>query len=529
MSNTPFTLPDWLSPAHLTTIKRGIEKEGLRMAHSGYSATTPHPTNLGSKLTHPFITTDYSENLLELITPPYASIDDALAMLKKLHIVVAQNLGDELMWPLSMPCMLSDKDTDIPLADYGTSNLGKLKTLYRSGLAVRYGRKMQTIAGIHYNLSLGDNLFQAWQHNISPNTAEQHSVGLSGDLQAFKNDKYLGLIRNFKRLSPLLLYLTGASPSICPCFVDGRKHNLNPLSDKNTTLYRPYATSLRMGKLGYTNSVQENLGIFYNHLDDYIAELKRAVNTPFSAFNAIGVDDSNGIPIQINDHILQIENEYYSPIRPKQLTHSGQTPTDALKDRGILYVEFRAIDLNPYSEIGIDQHTACFLEILAIYCLLLSSPPLYEDEERLLSNNIETIVNDGRKNGITIDTLTGSIAFATWANKHLTAMTTIAELFDKNNNHKPYQTALQTMLARLADSEKTPSARIIADSLKLGSTWQLGASLGQAYKQSLLTEGLNTKDQHYFDTLATTSWQEQKTLEASDTLSFKEYLAPYRS
>ena len=194
-----------------------------------------------------------------------------------------------------------------------------------------------------------------------------------------------------------------------------------------------------------------------------------------------------------------------------------------------MYVEFRAIDLNPYSEIGIDQHTACFLEILAIYCLLLSSPPLYEDEERLLSNNIETIVNDGRKNGITIDTLTGSIAFATWANKHLTAMTTIAELFDKNNNHKPYQTALQTMLARLADSEKTPSARIIADSLKLGSTWQLGASLGQAYKQSLLTEGLNTKDQHYFDTLATTSWQEQKILEASDTLSFKEYLAPYRS
>lgn len=519
MTATPFSLPIWLKPDHLTTIKRGIEKEGLRMANNGYSAKTPHPSGLGSKLTHPFITTDYSENLLELITPPCASIDKALSELKQLHIVVAQHLGDELMWPLSMPCMLSDDDKDIPLADFGTSNIGKLKTLYRSGLSVRYGRKMQTIAGIHYNLSFGDNLFQAWQQNTNNQSSLQH----------FKNDKYLGLIRNFKRLSPLLLYLTGASPSVCPCFVKNRKHNLSPLNDKNTTLYRPYATSLRMGKLGYTNSVQDALGIFYNHLDDYITDLKRAVYTPLDAFTRIGIDDDDGTPTQINDHILQIENEYYSPIRPKQLTKQGQTPTDALKERGILYVEFRAIDLDPYSEIGINYDTACFLEILAIYCLFLPSPYLYDNEERLIGKNTETIVNDGRKNGISIDTLAGDMDFKTWAKQHISHMTVIAQLFDQNINTNRYQIALETMTKRLDDSSQTPSARIINDSLALGSTWQLGAKLATAYKQTLLAQGLSEDDQQYFDALAATSWQEQKTLEASDVLSFKEYLTPHRT
>ena len=256
MTNSTFSLPTWFAPILVAGMQRGIEKEGLRMRPDGYSAKTFHPAKLGSKLTHPYITTDYSENLLELITEPKSTIKDALDMLRELHVLVHRSLeNDELMWPLSMPCMLSDDDEDIPLADYGTSNIGRLKTLYRSGLGVRYGRKMQTIAGLHYNLSIGDDLFDVWAKSENRT-----------DLQTFKNEKYLGLIRNFKRLTPLVLYLLGASPSVCGCFLTGRKHTLVPLDECGCTYYQPNATSLRMGKLGYTNSVQEDLDIRYNQL-----------------------------------------------------------------------------------------------------------------------------------------------------------------------------------------------------------------------------------------------------------------------
>ncbi|BBI65879.1 hypothetical protein PKHYL_00700 [Psychrobacter sp. KH172YL61] len=314
-------------------------------------AQTPHPAKLGSKLTHPFITTDYSESLLELITEPKASPKETLNMLRQLHVLVYQGMPEgELMWPLSMPCMLSSKDEDIPLADYGSSNTGKLKTLYRSGLGIRYGRRMQTIAGLHYNLSFGDTLFETWQAQ-TPTAQEQ-------TLTEFKNEKYLGLIRNFKRLTSIVLYLLGASPSVCPCFVAGREHDLERLND--STYYKPTATSLRMGKLGYTNSVQEQLDIRYNYLPEYVAGLRRAIQTPHESFAKLGLEDEDGNPIQINNHILQIENEYYSPIRPKQIAMSGETPTEALERRGIAYVEFRAIDLDPYSDVGIRLSSACF-------------------------------------------------------------------------------------------------------------------------------------------------------------------------
>ena len=223
-----FDIPSWFDSEHLTGMLRGIEKEGLRVTPKGYLAQTPHPLKLGSKLTHPFITTDYSESLLELITDPKDTPKDTLNMLRQLHVLVYQGMNeDELMWPLSMPCMLSAKDEDIPLADYGTSNTGKLKTLYRSGLGIRYGRRMQTIAGLHYNLSFGDDLFSAWQAN----TPAAQSLTLT----EFRNDKYLGLIRNFKRLTSLVLYLLGASPSVCPCFIAGREHDLEVMND--STLY----------------------------------------------------------------------------------------------------------------------------------------------------------------------------------------------------------------------------------------------------------------------------------------------------
>lgn len=519
MTKSAFALPNWFAPHLVAGIKRGIEKEGLRMQANGHAAKSFHPAKLGSKLTHPYITTDYSENLLELITTPKATIKDALDMLRELHILVHRSLQNgELMWPLSMPCMLSSDDSDIPLADYGTSNIGKLKTLYRSGLGVRYGRKMQTIAGLHYNLSIGDDLFDKWA-----------KVEGRDDLQNFKNEKYLGLIRNFKRLTPLVLYLLGASPSVCACFLTGRQHDLVPLDEARHTYYQPYGTSLRMGKLGYTNSVQKSLDIRYNDLNEYIQGLRTAIGTPFANFSAIGVDDQDGNPIQINDHILQIENEFYSPIRPKQVTKSGETPTAALAERGIAYVEFRAIDLDPYSDIGISMATACFLEVLALYCLLSDSPKLLPSEEQRLSDNVEQVVNFGRKQGVQIQTDNGQENLHEWIVTTLDKMQVIADVFDEYHEGNDYRTALALMQGKATNPNFTLSAQIESDSRRLGSTWKLGQFLAQKHQKELLNVAISNENAFEYANIAIQSFADQQALEREPKMPFVDFVKQFRS
>lgn len=519
-----FEIPSWFNSQQLTGMLRGIEKEGLRVRLDGYLTQTPHPVKLGSKLTHPFITTDYSESLLELITDPKASPKETLNMLRQLHVLVYQALPEqELMWPLSMPCMLSSDDADIPLADYGSSNTGKLKTLYRSGLGIRYGRRMQTIAGLHYNLSFGDGLFECWKnqetHNDSKNTEEQ-------SLTAFKNAKYLGLIRNFKRLTSLILYLLGASPSVCPCFLAGREHDLELLNE--ATYYKPAATSLRMGKLGYTNSVQEHLDIRYNYLPEYVDGLRRAIQTPHESFKKLGLNDADGNPIQINDHILQIENEYYSPIRPKQIAERGETPTEALERRGIAYVEFRAIDLDPYSDVGIRLSSACFLEVMALYCLLNDSPDLLPAEEEELAINLERVVNEGRREGLHILNNGSEQPLESWMLEHLNNMQPLAAMFDAHYGGNDYRAAIALMQGKAGHAESTISAQVTADSARLGSMWQLGFTLAKQHRESLLQQTLSPNMQAKYEVLAEKSMLQQAEMEASETEDFMEFLQQYR-
>ncbi|MGE6391017.1 glutamate--cysteine ligase [Psychrobacter pacificensis] len=514
-----FDIPNWFDSQHLTGMLRGIEKEGLRVRPDGFLAQTPHPAKLGSKLTHPFITTDYSESLLELITEPKASPKETLNMLRQLHVLVYQGMPDgELMWPLSMPCMLSSKDEDIPLADYGSSNTGKLKTLYRSGLGIRYGRRMQTIAGLHYNLSFGDTLFETWQAQ-TPTAQEQ-------TLTEFKNEKYLGLIRNFKRLTSIVLYLLGASPSVCPCFVAGREHDLERLND--STYYKPTATSLRMGKLGYTNSVQEQLDIRYNYLPEYVAGLRRAIQTPHESFAKLGLEDEDGNPIQINNHILQIENEYYSPIRPKQIAMSGETPTEALERRGIAYVEFRAIDLDPYSDVGIRLSSACFLEVMALYCLFSDSPDLLPEEEEALAINLERVVNEGRREGLHIINNGQEQSLEGWMLMHLERMQPLAALLDAHYGGNDYRAAVALMQGKAGHSESTISAQVNSDSKRLGSLWQLGFTLAQQHRESLLQQTLSPNTQAKYEVLAEKSILQQADIEKSETADFMDFLQQYR-
>lgn len=180
---------------------RGVERECLRVTSAGRLAQTLHPMALGSALTNAHITTDYSESLLEFVTPPQLANWETIQFLCDIHQFVTGCIGDELLWPLSMPCAIP-ADGDVPLAEYGSSNVGRMKNIYRRGLGARYGRRMQAISGIHYNYSLPEAFWPMYQA----------LEGQGGALQAFKSETYLGAVRNVRRLDWLLLYLFGASP-----------------------------------------------------------------------------------------------------------------------------------------------------------------------------------------------------------------------------------------------------------------------------------------------------------------------------
>ena len=535
---TQFRLPDWLAPQHLQGMQRGIEKESLRMQSNGYLAQTPHPQALGSALMHPHITTDYSEALMELITPPLAHPQQALNFLRDLHVMVQQNLPEgETLWPMSMPCMLDNNEENIPLAHYGSSNLGQFKTLYRHGLGVRYGRRMQTIAGVHYNISFPDRLFEAWQQQAcTPIELKQLS------LQDYRSARYFGLIRNFLRISPLVVYLLGASPSVCACFLSGRQHHLQPLV--RGTMYLPDATALRMGSLGYQNSAQRRLGIHYNSMQGYLAGIEQATHTAYADFSALGLDDEHGQPIQINDHILQIENEYYSPIRPKQIPRSGETPAQALSERGVAYIELRAVDINPYSDIGIDISTACFLEVLALYSLLQDSPEISDTEQDAIDRNMAKIVDEGRKSNLMIETRASQHLdnrlgqqqgeqlteqrFKDWARSQLDQMQAVAKMLDDSVAQPIYQNALQVMGKRLEHGEQALSAQVLSDTVAANGSWHFGHALATKYAAQHAEQHLAPETAQYLQQTVTESLQAQQHLEQQQQVDFKTYVARYR-
>jgi glutamate--cysteine ligase len=308
--------------------------------------------------------------------------------------------------------------------------------------------------------------------------------------------------------------------------VSGVEHDLELLND--STYYKPTATSLRMGKLGYTNSVQEHLDIRYNNLPEYIKGLRRAIQTPHASFEKLGLNDADGNPIQINDHILQIENEYYSPIRPKQIAESGESPTEALERRGIAYVEFRAIDLDPYSDIGIRLSSACFLEVMALYCLLSDSPELLPAEEEALAVNLERVVNEGRRENLQIINNGAEQTLESWMLTHLSRMQPLAALLDAHYGGNDYRAAVALMQGKAGHSESTISAQVNSDSKRLGSLWQLGFTLAQQHRESLLQQTLSPNTQAKYEVLAEKSILQQAELEAAETEDFMDFLQQYR-
>lgn len=497
----------------LTRLQRGIEKEGLRCSNDGLIAQTPHPKGMGSALTHPAITTDYSEALLEFITPVFDSAHEALAYLATAHRFAYQQMDGELVWPASMPCILKG-ELSIPIADYGTSNLGQLKHAYRHGLWHRYGRVMQAISGIHYNFSLPDELLTL--------LAEQD--GEKADKET-NSRRYLGMIRNFRRYGWLLMYLFGASPAVCSTFLEGRDHKLDTLHKH--TLYAPYATSLRMSDLGYQNNAQSSLKICHNSLESYIDTLSTALTIPVAEYETIGMQETSGQYKQLNTNLLQIENEYYSNIRPKRVGEPGEKPLESLARAGIQYIEIRSTDVNPFLPLGLDIPQMHFIDIFLTWCALQDSAEIDNAAYQRIQNNFSKVVYEGRKPGLELESSSGNKRLSDWANELLDSMQPLAQLMDDAHHHSFHRDTLAQQRLKVADSSLTPSAQV----LRILEDEQIEfaeLTIRQAHEhRSTLSEPLSGTVHEAWRTMAQDSHRAQEELERTDTLPFNEYLAAY--
>ena len=497
----------------LRQLRRGIEKESLRVDRDGQLAATPHVPALGSALTHPLITTDYSEALLEFITLVSADVEGTLDQLDAIHRFMHAVLPHENLWNSSMPCALG-ADADIPVARYGNSNIGRMKTIYRFGLGYRYGRKMQTIAGIHYNFSLPEAL---WPQLFDMAPGEE--------LQARVTDAYFGLIRNFRRYVWLLVYLFGASPALCKSFLDGKSHRLQTLDDY--TLYQPYGTSLRMGDLGYQSNAQAALKICYNKLDSYIDTLKNGILNPHPDYQRIGVQ-VDGEYRQLSAGLLQIENEFYSPIRPKRIARQGETALTALAHRGVEYIEVRCMDINPYLPLGINAETMRFLDAFLLFCLLHDSPACDNSGREELLGNTKTVVDEGRKPGLVLQREGETVAMREWADELLDQIAHTAALLDRAHESQAYTASVARQRAKIADAELTPSARIVRElRSEIMSYGQFAQRHSEQHALNFRSRPLPPKVLAEFVEMAERSLQTQIDIEANDQLPFDDYLQHY--
>ncbi len=494
----------------------GLEKESLRVSPDGAIATTMHPAPLGSALTHPYITTDYSEALTEFITPPLRSIPELLSFLIDTQVFTYQYLGEELLWAASMPCVLAGGE-NIPIAQYGHSNIGAMKTVYRRGLGHRYGRMMQVIAGVHFNYSVSDDFWPVYQE-------------LERDrrpARAFIDDAYLGLIRNLQRFGWLIPYLFGASPAICKSFLDGRATDMQEFDA--FTYFEPFATSLRMGDIGYTNSKEAGVGVKanYDSLADYVASLRHAINASCPLWEQIGVK-VNGRYEQLNTNMLQIENEYYSTVRPKQVPGFYEMPIQALSRRGVRYVELRSMDLNPFEPAGVNEGQIRFLEVFMLYCLLSESPPINPLEQQAIDRNLLRTAHLGRDPALELQRNGKRTRLSAWARELCDGMQMLCEQLDAHDPARPYRQALAACREAVDEPDATLSARVLAQMKQHDEGFfRFARRMSQRHKDHLCSLRLSPQREAFYQQESRRSRQRQQQIEAADDCSFDEFLQRY--
>ena len=517
LMNLPSIAPSGRVAAALRDARIGLEREALRVAPDGKVAQTPHPAALGSALTHPWITTDYSEALLELVTPPCAGPAAALDFLGDLHRFVMPRIGDERLWAASMPCVV-EGEAGIPIAYYGESNAGRMKRIYRVGLGHRYGRTMQAIAGVHCNFSLTG---AAW-------AVLQDAMGDRRPQREFRDEHTMGMIRNLLRRGWLVPYLFGASPAVCKTFFPGGRSAM-PEFDA-FTFYEPFATSLRMSDIGYQNRKETETGIRanYDSLAAYVASLEHAIRTPSPLYEKIGVVVA-GEWRQLNANLLQIENEYYSTVRPKQPPEWGERPTLALARRGIEYVELRSLDLDPFEPLGVGPDTLRFLQAFMLDCLLRDSPPVDADARAEIDANLAAVARRGRQPGLELRRGGEAVPLGVWARQIVDGMRGVCAALDGGEPDGPYADALAAQAAKIDDPELTPAARVLREMRERGENFHRFARRhSEAHRAVLLAQGPDPERERLFIAEARSSLERQRALEAGQgDEPFVDYLARY--
>ena len=498
----------------LALLNHGLEKEALRIDRYGYLSKKLHPDALGSPLTHPSITTDFSEAQLEFVTGVHNSIESCMQEMEEIHRWVYEILDDELLWPSSMPCMLRGEHS-IPLATYGTSNLGKFKEVYRRGLALRFGKYMQTISGLHYNFSIPCSLWESFAQLCGEENSTQ-----------FRNESYLALIRNFQRCTWLLVYLFGTSPAVCGSFLAGREHNLELFDGES--YYLPYATSLRMGPMGYQSAAQGHHYLSYNTLADYITSMIPLLTEPFPEHEALGIQSTTGDYQQLSLSLLQTEAESYGPIRPKPKAKSEQRPLLALGKQGIEYVEVRCLDLNPFYPTGIDRTTLYFLDAFMLSAWLTPSP--HDSRESWKENQLNqtTAVERGRDPKVQIIKNGVPYSLIELGRSILEQVAKVALLLDEAGGSCKHEEAVALQLDKLQDVTQTPSALL----LQQMTTWDKSyyrtiETLAKQHRDDLLSQLVSDSGRKHYRKLAIQSHEEQQKLELESAGSFEHFLANY--
>jgi glutamate--cysteine ligase len=492
---------------------RGLEREGLRVTPAGRIAASAHPLQYGSALCNPHITTDYSEALLELVTPTFTDNAALARYLEDLHHFVVQRLEAELLWAGSMPCEIAG-ESEVPIAKYGRSHRGRFKEVYRRGLQTRYGGLMQAIAGAHYNYSFPERLWPLWADLLGVRRCDSE----------FVSARYFDLVRNYRRHGWLALYLFGVSPALCASFApEASAAELQPLGAG--TLHLPYATSLRMSDLGYRNRDQAGVAVSVNSLDEYLRDLQHATHTVHPPFAALGLC-VDGEYRQLNANILQIENEYYSNIRPKRAPQRGESTVHALASGGVEYVEVRALDICIFEPTGVCTDEMHFMEAFLALCLARSSDPISAPEQEQLDHNHLLVARHGREPDLQLQRSGRAVSLKAWGAELLDQLGGICELLDAGDRAQPYRRALAKQLEKLRDPERTPAARHLQELRRSGTGFaEYTLALSAQHRERLLDgAGRDPKVQAQFAAEAAESLIDQAALERGDQGSFEEYL-----
>jgi glutamate--cysteine ligase len=294
------------------------------------------------------------------------------------------------------------------------------------------------------------------------------------------------------------------------------------------TVFLPYGTSLRMSDLGYTNKEQATLKITYNSLDEYVTGLRRAITTPSTQFSKIGVKVGDDYR-QLNDNILQIENEFYSPIRPKQTARDGETPSQALERGGVEYVEIRALDVNPFSDVGITAQQMHFLDLMLLHCLLQPSEEMSWEQQQQADKNFTKVVMQGRDPRLSLQQNGIDRLMADWLEELFADFSSIAKALDNSSGNKVYQNHLADLYEWVLNPESTLSGqilRLLKEEDRDNSN--LGMQLAKQYREQLKNEPLSYYKQDDFVKWAAESEQAfEERYQQDNNVDFDTFLANY--